>query len=80
MLHRKEGCVTTLKMTAKETTFSVDKFFNGLMATTDFDEHAVRKPLREVLLRAWIWTTSFKPFAPEPPVTALADAAPFYRL
>ena len=56
MLHRKEGCVTTLKMTAKETTFSVDKFFNGLMATTDFDEHAVRKPLRQVLLRAWIWT------------------------
>ena len=56
MLHRKEGCVTTLKMTAKETTFSVDKLFNGLMATTDFDEHAVRKPLRQVLLRAWIWT------------------------
>ena len=56
MLHRKEGCVTTLKMTAKETTFSVDKFFNGLMATTDFHEHAVRKPLRQVLLRAWIWT------------------------
>ena len=67
-------------MTAKETIFSTDKFFNGLMATTDFDEHAVQKPLREVLLRAWIWTTSFKPFAPEPPVTALADAAPFYRL
>ena len=56
MLHRKEGCMTTLKMTAKETIFSIDKFFNGLMATTDFDEHAVRKPLREVLLRAWIWT------------------------
>lgn len=48
--------MTTLKMTAKETIFSIDKFFKGLMATTDFDEHAVSKPLREVLVRAWIWT------------------------
>ena len=51
--------MTTLKMTAKETIFSIDKFFNGLMATTDFDEHAERKPLREVLLRAWIWTVFY---------------------
>ena len=51
-----EDCMTTLKMTAKETIFSIDKFFKGLMATTDFDEHAVSKPLREVLVRAWIWT------------------------
>ena len=80
MLHRKEGCVTTLKMTAKETTFSVDKFFNGLMATTQTLMNMLSESPLDRYSLGLGFGLSFNPFAPELPITALADPASFQRL